>query len=170
MSDHAYASWLTQAELQSLLTSPPAAFDWMILEAVDELVFDSFKNAIDLISFETGRVFGKSCELRWQRDGAQFHALLVGDVPNPPALLTTHHQELDNNVYGYIAGEYFLWGEWSQNLPQWIEATIPHIFSYPQPAQQTGRWRREIKAVEYVNQLTGEMEFYRFAAICEVQI
>lgn len=170
MSDHAYAAWLSQAELQALLSSPPTAFDWMILEAVDELVFDPFQSAINLTRFEAGRAFGVSCELRWQRDGQQFHTLLVGNVSQPPASLNTHHQELVSGTFDYIEGKYFLWGEWSTGTPFWVEAMIPHIFNYPLPSQQTGRWRRQVKTVEYVNQSTGEMEFYRFAAIREVPI
>jgi len=170
MSDHAYATWLTQAELQTLLTAPPAAFDWMILEAVDELVFDSFRGAIDLARFDAGRVFGQYCELRWQRDGQMFHALLVGAAPQPPASFIMHHQELADDSFDYVDGAYFLWGEWSQQTPIWVEAMIPHIFNYPPPPQQTGRWRRQVKTVEYVNRSTGETEFYRFTEIIPFEV
>jgi hypothetical protein len=166
MSD-AYAGWLTQDDLQALLIAPPAAFNWMILEAVDEVKPPGvYQSDIDLTRFEAGRAFGAACDLRWQRDGQYFHTLLVGDVALPSSPLAENHRELDAANFEQTEREYYLWGEWSGQLPEWVEATIPHIFNYP-PPPGAGRWRRKIITVEYVNRTTGEMEFYRFAGVRE---
>lgn len=170
MTDMVYAGWLTQTELQTLLAPPSHGLDWIILEAVDELALDSFHTAIDLTRFTTGRIFGESSELRWRLNGQKFHTLLIGNVPEPIAPLNEHHQELVRDQFDYQEREYFLWGEWTQDNPVWLEARIPHIFTYPLPPQRTGRWRRKIKAVEYVRSSTGDIEFYRFTDIFEVAL
>lgn len=169
MPDYACADWLTEDGLRALLDSPPAAFEWMILEAVDEVVFNPFEQAIDVGSVDAGRVFGPDCEVRWQRDGDLFHTLLVGSLAQPSPVLSAHQQDLSAPEFDRIEREYFLWGEWSRNIPEWVEAAIPHIFNYP-PPPQPGRWRRKLTSVEYVNQHTGEMEFYRFAGAASEQI
>ena len=169
MPDFACADWLARNVLQGLIDSPPATFDWMILEAVDKLLFDPFQQAIDLDRFNEGRAFGSDCEVRWRRDGEVFHTLAVGGFAEAPSILSTHQQLLALEEFELIEHEYFLWGEWSNHIPEWVEATIPHIFNYP-PPPQPGRWRRKLKTIEYVNRRTGEMEFYRFAGTREVQL
>jgi hypothetical protein len=164
MSDHAYAGWLTQADLTSLLATPPAACAWMLIEAVDELVLTDFDKNIDLIRYPTGRIFGSLCEVRWQRDGKLFHTLLVGNIAQPPMPSMTYHQELCTTDFDYVAQQYYLWGAWSNELPEWVEASIPHRFDYPSPPVQ-GTWRRKLAVLEYLHRHTGEMEFYRFMSL-----
>jgi hypothetical protein len=170
MNNHAYAAWITQTELQTALASNAAGFNWMILEAVNELIFKEFKNEFDAGRYETGRVFGSHSELRWKRDGPKYHVLQIGDSSQPSAFSAQYHQEIDSEIFDSMDREYFLWGEWTKETPIWVEAIIPHIFDYPQPPPQTGRWRRKIKAVEYINRLSGETQFYRFTEIFEVRI
>jgi hypothetical protein len=167
MTDHVYADWITEDELQSLLASPPAALDWMILEAVDEVVnLQAFQSKIDIKRFATGRVFGAMCEIRWQRDGQRFHTMMTGDVATPPNCLTKHHQELGDDTYVKSPPdlEYYVWGEWNKDL--WVEAQIPHIFDYPTPSEP-GHYRYKLAVTEYTNLKTGEMEFYRFTGTRE---
>lgn len=165
MTDHAYANWVAKKDLQSLLVITPTLFEHMILEAVNEVKFAAFQNDIDLERYDTGRVFGSACELRWRRDGEQFHTLLVGDISQPPASITVNHQQLPKEDFDYKRREYFLWGEWSNDIPQWIEASIPHVFDYPEPTTGCStrcKIRYKLIAIEYVNRDSGEIEFYRF--------
>jgi hypothetical protein len=161
MSDWAYAGWLTETALGLLLTTPPASFNWMILEAVDEVMFDGYHSAIDLSRYDNGRVFGTDGEVRWQRDEKKFHVLLVGSIAQPPTSLVAYSKELPANLFEYKRRRYYLWGEWTDNLRDWVEASVPHIFNYPTPPS-SGRWRYALTTIEYVNRITGEMEFYRF--------
>lgn len=172
MTSNVYAGWLSQIDLQTLLKAPPAAFECMILEAVDEVRPPTvYQSEIDLARFEAGRAFGTTCELRWQRDGQYFHTLLLGDVDLDLVApsLGEHHRELDATTFEQTKRDYYLWGEWSDRLPEWVEGTIPHIFDYP-PPPDAGRWRRKIMTVEYINRTTGEIEFYRFAGVGFVQV
>ena len=164
MSDHVYADWLTENDLRSVLLSLPSGLEWMILEAVDEIInLRPFQNEIDVARFDNGRVFGAECELRWQRDGPLYHTMLVGNVSAPPIDIAKHHQELDNTTFERDVRDYYVWGEWSTDIPEWIEARIPHIFDYPKPPEEgNSRWRYKLKAIEYVNGKSGEMEFYRY--------
>jgi hypothetical protein len=162
MSDHAYANWISQIDLQSLIAMPPGSLKHMILEAVDEVKFAPFSGDIDLERYNTGRVFGPSCEIRWQRDGERFHTMIVGDISQPPAFITVHNKALPEAAFDYKPDEYYLWGEWSKELPQWIEASIPHVFDYPEPAA-TGKFRYKLLTIEYINRDSGEVEFYRFS-------
>ena len=112
----------------------------------------------------TGRIFGSLCEVRWQRDGKLFHTLLVGNIVQPPVPSITYHQELFTTDFDYVAQQYYLWGAWSNELPEWVEASIPHRFDYPSPPVQ-GTWRRKLAVLEYLHRHTGEMEFYRFMSL-----
>jgi hypothetical protein len=164
MSDQVFAGRLLADELRRLVESPPRTFKWMIVEAVDEILFDSFRSDVDVGRFETGRMFDEFCELRWRRDGPRFHTLLIGNLSKTPALLSAH-RVLAVSEFEPVSCGYFLWGEWRGRSTQWVEASIPHIFSYPSPPDIASRWRRKITAIEYINRTTVEMEFYRFTGV-----
>jgi hypothetical protein len=170
MADAVCADWIPEPDLQALLNSMVPQFTEMILEAVDEVSFNPFALPIDLHRFATGRVFGMNCELRWERDGDLYHTLLIGDAGHVPAVLARYSKDLSVDPFITQPEQYFVWGEWSERLPEWVEARIPHIFLYPQPANRQGKYRRQIFTTEYINQVTGEREFYRFTHVQEVAI
>ena len=140
MSDYVCAGWLAENDLNLLLSSPPTPFKWMILEAVDEVKFGPLSNEINLGRYKSGRVFSPACEIRWQYESNLFHTVLTGNITQPPAPLTSETRELLAGDFDHQDGSYFLWGEWSDNDPRWLEASIPHIFDYPVP-QGKGKWR-----------------------------
>lgn len=169
MADYAYAALLTEADLRTSIEAFALNITQMILEAVDEVAFLEFREEIDLRRFEAGRVFGPTCEIRWQREGERFQTLLLGDVAKFGERIGTHHVELSGDIFDYQYKAYYLWGEWSDRLPQWVEASVPHIFNYPQP-QGEGSYRRKLTTVEYINRESGELEFYRFTGTQEEKL
>jgi hypothetical protein len=169
MADDAYTAWLTELDLRTLIEALATRMAQMILEAVDEVAFLEYRGEIDLRHFEAGRIFGPTCEIRWQRDGERFHTLLLGDVAEFGERIGTHHVELSGNLFDDQEKAYYLWGEWRDDSPQWVEASVPHIFNYPQP-RGAGAYRRKVTAIEYINRESGELEFYRFTGTQEEKL
>jgi CRISPR-associated Csx10 family RAMP protein len=113
-----------------------------------------------------GRAFSPVCEVRWQHDSNLFHTVCTGSITQPPAPLTSQTRELLAGDFDHHDGSYFLWGEWSDKEPRWLEASIPHIFDYPVP-QGNGKWRIKLLTKEYISRTTGDTEFYRFADVTD---
>ena len=169
MTEHAYAGWLTEDDLRASIDELAVNLTHMILEAVDEVLFCDFHNEIDLRRYETGRIFGPGAEIRWQRDGAPFHTVFLGNVAQVGARFCTHHIVISEETFDRQEKQYYLWGEWSVRLPEWVEASVPHIFNYPSP-QGRGSFRRKMTSVEYINVASGELEFYRFTGTQEEEL
>ncbi len=166
MSDHACSGLLTETGLRSLLSSPPAPLEWIILEAVAEVKLKRYRVGIEPGNYQRGRAFGNACEIRWEQDTDGFHTVLLGDVPEPPAALASNVVELPASHFTRRDGGYFLWGEWSHNDRRWLEASIPHVFDYATPAGG-GKWRIKLRTKEYVNLNNGETTFYRFVGLTD---
>ena len=169
MTDHAFAGWLTEDDLRESIDTLAANLTQMILEAVDEIAFCDFRDEIDLRRYETGRVFGPTAEIRWQRDGVQFHTVFLGNVAEVGVRFGTHHVEFPEDTFDRQERQYYLWGEWSDRLPEWVEASVPHVFNYP-PPEGKGSFRRKMAVVEYINVASGELEFYRFIGTLEEKL
>jgi len=162
MSDHVFAGQLSESELEALISALKGLLTDSVLEAVDQVVFDSLGEPIDLNRYDSGRVFGPDAEVRWERQDNVFYVVAIGDINTMTRAPKEHQLELDTNNFEKQQSSYYLWGEWNSKNPQWLEASIPHVFRYPSPAAE-GAFRRKIKTVEYVCKATGAIEFYRFA-------
>jgi hypothetical protein len=168
MTDHAYADRISGVTLESLLATDFGLTE-MILEAVDEVRFEDFTARIDLDRFECGRAFGPRCEIRWQRDGENFQSVLIGDSLQVPDGLNAYHIELTGDTYSAELTSYYMWGEWTTANPVWMEAAIPHLFNYKEPAVP-GRWKLKLASIDYVNRHSGIVEFQRFTGTVQERI
>src|SRR5438128_1478664 len=169
MTDHVYAGWLTEDELRASIGALALRLTDMILEAVDEVAFGAYSGGIELHRYESGCAFGPSVEIRWQRDGERFHTVIAGDVSTVREELAAHQIELSESAFHRQEKHYYLWGQWSEPTPEWLEASVPHVFTYPSPTG-SGSFRRKMTVVEYINVVSGELEFYRFAGTREERL
>lgn len=115
-------------------------FSYAILEKVDAIVFDKFENVDvnQLSSWDKGRCFGETTELKWQKRNGKFHFVVITDEPALPKdfqqfcgnLRKVEQKDKQGNPK---AREVFLWGEKdrSKEVMGWFEARIPKIFKYP---------------------------------------
>lgn len=138
-------------------------FKYVILEKIDGIVFDKFKNidVNNLTCWEKGRLFGEKNELKWQKRHGKFHLVITTEEGNLPALVNIYREDLEpflekdgRPIYRFI----YLWGikefqkdtKTGKNLPQnqWYEPRIPQLLRYPVD-YQTQRKRVKIKVQEY---------------------
>lgn len=164
-------------------------FKYAILEKIDEIVFDNFKNidVNNLTCWEKGRLFGGKTELKWQKRHGKFHLVIITEECGLPSLVDIHREDLEpflgkdgRPIYRSI----YLWGikefqkdvETYKNIPQnqWYEPRIPQLLQYPVNNYRTQRKRVKIKVQEYKlrekdgqdNELTSII--HRFVDVMEV--
>lgn len=163
-------------------------FKYAILEKIDKIVFDKFKNidVNNLTCWEKGRLFGEKTELKWQKRHGKFHLVVTTEECNLPAWVHIYSEELEpflekdgQPIYRFI----YLWGikefqkdtKTGKNLPQnrWYEPRIPQLLQYPVD-YQTPKKRVKIKVQEYkLREKDGQdNEFtsivHRFVGVMEV--
>ena len=152
------------------------------------LLFDWYSSAIAFASYDTGRIFQRSGELRWERSANQFLIVYLGS-DQPAAALDRHAciKEKDFTTDQYLqppGKQYFLFGTFldkvkvSENRLPYAEARIPRILYYPLNMQQEKQRiekqqskpvdqlkRLGISTVEYRDTESGQIIAYRFQSL-----
>ena len=157
------AGYLSGAEFRQAISTLATGPTYMMLERPDTSRFENFDSDTDWTSWDRGRVFGAELDLQWQKDKDLFHvAVITNDrissfTPVQTLNLTEHYRTRNTR--------WLLWGR-KEAGDKWIERRIPKFFDYPLEA---GRGSRvALTLTEYQNNVTGQVEFYRFTGLEEV--
>jgi hypothetical protein len=151
-----YAAEISVGDMKGFLRQIGLAFDYLILEFYQRVVFERFD--LDLVNCEDylnrGRAFSNKCEIRWRRKDDIFVVALTTD------------EELNDETAKKFTGGYhevayarrqrngfLLWGEYldrgevnGKTRHRWFEKRIPKPQFYPVDAEST---HIGLKAVDY---------------------
>lgn len=159
---------LTPAAFSELVRGVPPTNNSVWAEFPDRWLFTAHAQSLipELIESSSGRIFAVDGELRWRRIRALgdncMRTVFLGEAawPGVEELLENASAELE--ALTPRISSFVLWGELLDETGEWIEARVPHRFSYP----VEGRPARCVLDVEqWVNTVNGRTEFVRFRGI-----
>ncbi len=138
----------------------------------DLLRFSSFAPDLPFAEYTSGRIFCSQRELRWENHGQSSQVVYTGDKRDLPQLSMTMSVDLSQyrqppDRYYYLFGERLrpeelkLIGAPAQE-GDYAEVRIPRLLRYPVESN----WRRvRLRVVEYSDEKTGKVEFFRFQGL-----
>lgn len=137
----------------------------------DLLRFSSFAPDLPFAEYTSGRIFCSQRELRWENHGQSSQVVYTGDKRELPLLSMT--MNVDLSQYKLQTSGYYFFGE--RLRPEelkligapaqegdYAEVRIPRLLRYPVESN----WRRvRLRVVEYSDEKTGKVEFFRFQGL-----
>jgi hypothetical protein len=137
----------------------------------DLLRFTDFAPDLPFAEYTSGRIFCSQRELRWENHGQSSQIVYTGDKRDLPLLSMT--MSVDLSQYELRISGYYLFGE--RLRPEelkligtpaqegdYAEMRIPRLLRYPVESN----WRRvRLQVVEYSDEKTGKVEFFRFQGL-----
>ncbi|MFQ5638876.1 MAG: hypothetical protein ACE5IR_12885 [bacterium] len=160
---------------EATLTSLPRAF----LDEVEfayalawnptDVVFEPFEDFSSLAAFHGGRVWGVSMDLQWQKRGNMHNLVLITeDEDNIPDFFPQeNHLKLVDPPRTERA---FFWGEYDDEINEWLEIKIPRRIDYAPffTSQGSPPTRVQIEIFEYV--LQEKCKLWQFGEPVEIPV
>ncbi len=133
------------------------------------LRFERYQAGEQFEQWPHGRIFDESAELKWEKEGGEFHVVYCGSFAPPAGM-----QPTANDAIKYEDSSCYLWGSRIKNEDRidlrlqpneavFAELKIPRILHYPVSAKAE---RVKLKVREFYN-VEGALIFTRFAGLEE---
>lgn len=159
----AHASRLAEAALAPLLDSLAEHLSYCLVETATELHWTTFPPGGATAQAVRGRAFGSRCDVQFRRQDAGFEVTVLTDVER---LALPEGESLDLGDLDSDEALYILWGERPPGAAAWSERGFRQRWQYP----VEGAPRRvAIRAQEYRDRDTGELQFVRYRALVPVE-
>lgn len=163
----AYAGYTSPALIREILTN--CRGETVIAENAVDLLVETFApdKAENLLSaWEKGWIFGKELELRWEKEGEEFHFRYIGGSRSLPV---KDFKEI--NLFNAVERlrTYYLWGERTEErTDEWIDLRIPRLLNYPVSGDSHCK-RVVVDVIEYWDRESNQLVLFRFAGLREVK-
>jgi hypothetical protein len=143
-------------------------------ERQDLLRFELFSDDLDLMQYNTGRLFHKDGEIRWERiTPATVQVVYTGDEAYWPELAESEQRALRDEDYERVVRHYFLFGKRLDDTQlqrigpvaqkgDFAEVRIPRLLRYPRLDALANAERARLALYEYHDRATGSIIAYRF--------